>query len=205
MLGAITGSLLTGFKSGLIRRLAGMVFLGVAFIVGAQLSGLVGGLIQGFFPQVPKSYVNSMGYSVAFTGLLIGLNLLSGPILSRVAIKGPSRFLDQVLGAVFGAGEVILVISAVIVIVHTYTDPSNSLSAFTNLTVLSDIRKGIDGSTIGQALSKTTVPLLLTVMGPFLPTDIKQIIPIAFPGGLPSIPGFPTNGIPGIPTPTKAP
>lgn len=205
MLGAITGSLLTGFKSGLIRRLAGMVFLGVAFIVGAQVSGLVGGFIQGFFPQVPKAYAGSMGYSVAFTALLIGLNLFSGPILSRVAIRGPSRLIDQLLGALFGVAESVLVISAVIVIVHTYTDPNNSLSAFTNLTVLSDIRKGIDGSTIGQALSKTTVPVLLTVMGPFLPTDIKSIIPIAFPGGLPAIPGFPTNGIPGIPMPTKAP
>jgi len=193
MLGAITGSLLTGFRSGLIRRLAGMVFLGIAFVVGAQVSGLVGSVVQGFFPQVPKQYASSMGYSVAFTGLLIGLNLLSGPILSRVAIRGPSRVLDQFLGGAFGVAESVLVISAVIVIVHTYTDPSNSLSALTNLTVLNDIRKGIDGSAIGQALSTTTVPLLLTVMGPFLPTDIKSIVPIAIPGGLPfPIPGFPT-------------
>jgi uncharacterized membrane protein required for colicin V production len=197
MLGAITGAMVTGFFSGLIRRLAGMVFLGIAFVAGAQLRTPVGALIQGFFPTIPDQYAGSMGYSVTFTALLIGLNLLARPILSRVAIKGPSRVVDQVLGSAFGALEVILIISVVIVIVHTYTDPNNSLSAFTKLTVLNDIRKGIDGSVIGQFLTKTTVPIVLTVLGPLLPTDIKSIVSIAMPGG---IPGFPT--IPGMPAPT---
>lgn len=76
-------------------------------------------------------------------------------------------------------------------ILHTYTDPGNSLSALTDLGALHDIRLAVDQSTIGQLLSKTTVPIVLVVLGPFLPTDIKSIVPMAIPGGFP-VPGLPT-------------
>ena len=200
MLGAIGASIFQGFRRGFIRRLAGLVFLAVAFVLGAQLRVPAGALLHQFFPLIPEAYAEAMGYSVAFGGLLLGLNLLSGMILSRVAVRGASRGTDMVLGAILGAAESVLIISAGIVILHTYTDPNNSLSSLVDAGFLHDIRLAVDASTIGQLLEKTTVPVLLTVMGPFLPTDIKSIVPIAIPGGLP---GFPIPGFPGgVPLPS---
>lgn len=196
LIGAIVASVLGGWRSGFIRRLAGIVFLVVAFILGAQLRVPAGALLSGFFPQIPEQYADAIGYSVVFSALLIGFNLFSRVILSRIAVRGVSRSTDQVLGAVLGAAESILIISVAIVILHTYTDPTNSLSVLTDLGALHDIRTAVDESTIGKLLSKTTVPIVLTILGPLLPTDIKSIVPLAIPGG---IPGFP---IPGLPNPS---
>jgi hypothetical protein len=55
----------------------------------------------------------------------------------------------------------------------------------------------METSTVGKLLEDTTVPLVLLLLGPFLPTDIKSIVPTQIPGGLPF---FPT-GLPGVPTP----
>ena len=197
LLGAIGASVFGGWRSGFIRRLAGIVFLVVAFVLGAQLRTPAGALISGFFPLIPEQYADAIGYSVVFSALLVGLNLLSRVILSRIAVRGVARSTDQVLGAVLGAAESILIISVGIVILHTYTDPTNSLSALTDLGALHDIRTAVDESTIGKLLSKTTVPIVLTILGPLLPTDLKSIVPLAIPGG---IPGFPVPGLP-FPTP----
>ena len=199
MLGALAASVFGGFRSGFVRRLAGLVFLGVSFVAGAYLREPAGALLNEFFPKIPPQYADMVGYSVVFSGLLIVFNLFSKTILSRVAVGGVSKATDRILGAAFGAAESILLFSALIVILHTYTDPNNALSALTDLGVLHDIRLAVDESTIGQLLEKTTVPVVLTVLGPLLPTDIKSIVPMAIPGG---IPGFPIpGGIPGIPIP----
>jgi uncharacterized membrane protein required for colicin V production len=197
LLGAIGASVFGGWRSGFIRRLAGIVFLIVSFVLGAQLRVPAGALISDLFPQIPDQYAETVGYSVVFSALIVGFNLFSGVILSRIAVHGVSRSTDQVFGAVLGAAESILIISVGIVILHTYTDPGNSLSALTDLGALHDIRTAVDESTIGKLLSKTTVPIVLTILGPLLPTDIKSIVPLAIPGG---IPGFPMPGLP-LPSP----
>jgi uncharacterized membrane protein required for colicin V production len=203
MLTAIAGSVFTGLRSGFVRRLAGLIFLGVSFVAGSYLRTPAGALLHGFFPKIPMQYVEMVGYSVVFSALLLAFNLFSGVILSRVAVSGVSKAMDRGLGAVFGGAESILLISAAIVIVHTYTDPTNSLSGLKDLGVLHDLRLAVDESTIGKFLEKTTVPVVLTVLGPLLPTDIKSVVSMAIPGG---IPGFPIpGGIPGLPTPTPTP
>ena len=193
LLGAIGASVFGGLRSGFIRRLAGIMFLVVAFVLGAQLRVPAGALISNFFPVIPEQYADAIGYAVVFSALLIGFNLFSRVILSRIAVRGGSRSADQVLGAILGGLESILVISVAIVILHTYTDPANSLSGLTDLGGLHDVRTAVDQSTIGQLLSKTTVPIVLTILGPLLPTDIKSIVPLEIPGGLI---GFPIPGLP---------
>jgi len=188
MLGIIAGFLRGGWSSGFVRRLAGLVFLGISFLAGAYLRGPVGALVHTFLPKVPEQYAETIGYSVAFSVLLVVFNLFSSKILSRVATGGFSKATDKTLGVIFGGLEAILILSAAIVILHTYTDPDSAVTGISQLGFLHDLRVAVDGSTIGKLLEDTTVPLVLLLLGPFLPTDIKSIVPTAIPGGLPGFP-----------------
>ncbi len=192
----IAGFLRAGWSSGFIRRLFGLVFLLISFVAGAYLRGPAGALVTTFLPKIPAQYAEMVGYTVAFSALLIGFNLFSGLILSRLAKTGVARRTDQLLGLVLGAVEAVLVASAAIVILHTYTDPT---AAKAGLGFLHDIRVAVDDSTIGKLLENTTVPVVLLVLGPLLPKDITSIVPLAIPGG---VPGFP---IPGLPSATPKP
>lgn len=193
LLGFIGASVFGGFRSGFIRRLAGLAFLAISFVAGAYLRAPVGALVTQFFPQIPAQYAEMVGYSVAFSALLIVFNLLSSKILSRLATGGLSKATDKVLGVAFGGLEAVLIISAGIVILHTYTDPSIGLPPIVDLSFLHDIRVAVDESTVGKFLEDTTVPLVLLVLGPLLPKDISSIVPTTIPGGLP---GFPIPGLP---------
>jgi uncharacterized membrane protein required for colicin V production len=193
----IAGFLRGGWSSGFIRRLVGLIFLLVSFVAGAYLRGPAGTLVNTFLPKIPPQYAEMVGYTVAFSALLIVFNLFSGLVLSRIAKTGLARRTDQLLGVVLGGVEAVLIISAGIVILHTYTDPTAGTSG---LGFLHDIRVAVDGSTIGKLLEDTTVPLVLLILGPLLPKDISSIVPSTIPGGLP---GFPLPG--GLPFPTVKP
>lgn len=188
-----------GWSSGFIRRLFGLAFLGVSFVAGAYLRAPAGALVHTFLPKIPEQYSQMVGYLVAFSGLLIVLNVFSGVILSKVAKTGLARRTDQLLGLLFGGLEAVLVLSAGIVILHTYSDITSGITALTDLHFLHDLRIAVDDSTIGKLLEDTTVPFVLLVLGPLLPKDISTIVPTTIPGGLP---GFP---IPGLPFPTSKP
>jgi len=197
LLGVFAGFARAGWSSGFVRRLFGLVFIVLSFVLAAYLRPVAGAVIEGFFPKVPDQYAEMVGYSITFSALVVVFNLFSRAILSRVAVQGIARRTDQLLGVVLGVAEGVLLLSALIVILHTYTDPANELSAFADLGVLNALRDAMETSTIGKLLEDTTVPLVLLVLGPFLPTDIKSIVPTQIPGGLPFFP----PGIPGIPTP----
>jgi uncharacterized membrane protein required for colicin V production len=193
MLGFIAATVFGGFRSGFVRRLAGLAFLGISFVAGAYLRAPAGALVHGFFPKIPEQYAEMVGYSVTFSVLLVVFNLFSSKILSRVATGGLSQATDRVLGLVFGGLEAILILSAAIVILHTYAD-STALGGIADLGILHDLRTAVDESTIGKLLEDTTVPLVLLLLGPLLPTDIKSIVPTTIPGGLPGFPlGVPTQ------------
>ncbi len=187
----IGGMALAGWRSGFLRRLIGLGFLLVSFLAGAYLRVPAGAVVHSVLPKIPEAYAEMVGYSVAFAVLLVGLNLIAKPILARAPQHGVSRATDAALGAALGFVEAVLIASAAIVILHSFSTVAAGLpSSFVETGFLKDIRSEVDASTIGGLLEKTTVPIVLVVLGPLLPTVIKDIVPKTIPG-MPSLPGFP--------------
>jgi len=197
MLVFIAGLVTAGWRSGFIRRLVGLAFIGVSFLGGAYLREPAGAIVNAFLPKIPTDYAEMVGYSAAFTVLMLGLNVVAHPIVSRIPQHGLSEATDKALGAVLGLVEGVLIVSAAIIVLHTYSDAFNDVPGFKESGFLTDIKSQVDGSTIGSALDHTTVPVVLTILGPLLPTDIKSVLPQSIPGLPTNLPGFPS----GVPTP----
>lgn len=192
MLLFILGFVRAGWSSGLIRRAVGLIFLAASFVVGAYLRFPVGALVNTVLPHIPKLYAAMIGYSIASTVILLGLNLAARPLMNRVPKTGMARRTDQALGLLFGGLEAVLILSAAIVILHTYSASIEELgSSFVETGLLHDVRVAVDGSTIGQLLERTAVPFVLLLLGPFLPKDITTVVPSNIPGGLPFFPKVP--------------
>jgi len=180
----IAGYVAGGWRTGLLRRLVGIAFIVIGLIAGAYLRVPVGAFVAGIFEEVPPQYADMVGYAVVFAVVVTALNLISGPILSRATVGGVSRMTDKTLGAILGGVEAVLIISAAIVILDTYFGTAGSIGEVPGLGILTSVSEALDESTIGQFLIKTTVPLVLTVLGPLLPKDISSVVP----GGIPTLP-----------------
>lgn len=196
LLGMIAGWVRGGWASGFLRRLAGLAYIAISLVAGAYLRQPAGAIVNSVFPQIPPAYADMVGYSVVFSVLVAALNIITAPMFKTASI-GLSRRLDQVLGAIFGGIEAILLISAAIVILDTYFGTAGSLGKDPGLGFLKEISRALDASTIGQFLIHTTVPFVLAVLGPLLPKDVHSLIPTGLPTeGIPG--GLPGLGVPGL-------
>ena len=186
----ISGLALAGWRSGFLRRLVGLAFLGVSFLASSYLRTPAGAIVHGVLPKIPQPYAEMVGYAVVFPVILFALNLFAKPILARAPQHGLSEVMDKSLGAALGLAEAVLIASVGIVILHTFSTTGSGLpGSYVETGFLKDIRTQVDDSTIGGLLEQTTVPVILLLLGPLLPKDIKDIVPTTIPGGLPFFPG----------------
>src|SRR4051794_24578918 len=102
LVGFVAGFTFGGFRSGLIHRLFGLLFMAIAFIAGAYLRGPFGALATSFFKDIPADYDSLVGYTFAFPVILAVLHLATYPIVHRMNPQGLTKELDRSLGALFG-------------------------------------------------------------------------------------------------------
>ncbi len=191
LVGFIAASIFGGWRAGFIRSVLGLLFMAIAFLVGAYLRYPIGALFTTFFKDVPSDYSNLVGYAIVFPVVLAGLHIVSGLFLNKVAVKGITKEADSLLGAIFGGVEAILIVSALVVIADTYLGTSSALRHTLGPGMLKTITDALNGSTTVHLLRDTTVPIVVNILGPLLPKDISTVLP----AGLPALPG-------GFPLPT---
>ncbi len=194
LVGFIAATIFGGFRIGFLRSLLGLLFMAIALVVGAYIRYPVGAVASTIVKDVPPEYANLVGYAIVFPVILGGLHIISALFLRHVAMQGISEAIDRALGAVFGAIQAVLILSAVVVILDTYLGTDTTLRHVVGPGTLKQIQDAMNGSTTVHILRETTVPVLLTILGPLLPKDISSLLPT----GLPSLPG-------GLPIPTAKP
>ena len=182
-----------GWRTGLVHRLAGLLFMAIAFVLGAYVRGPFGDLVHGFFPDMPPDYASLLGYAFGFPIILAILHIATYQALKGRHIGGVTRELDKALGAAFGFLEAVLILSAVVVIFDTYFSGGGQPGKTPGLNIVESLASGFNSSYTVQLLRSTTVPLVLAALGPLLPKDISTLLPSGTPGlpGLPGIPGLP--------------
>ncbi len=198
LVGFMAGLTFAGFRTGLILRLFGLLFIAIAFVAGAYLRGPFGALVTSIFKDIPPDYASLVGYTFAFPVILAVLHLATYPITKRFHPQGLTKELDRGLGALFGFIEAVLILSVVVVIFDAYFVKGLETGNLPGIDYFNSLASSFNQSTTVHILRQTTVPLVLTVLGPLLPKDISSLIP----GGVPGLPGLP-GGIPGVPLPTK--
>lgn len=203
LVGFVAGLTFGGWRTGFLNRLAGLAFAAIAFVAGAYLRGPIGGIIHGFFPSMSPDYAELLGYAFVFPVILIVIHVLAHPFLKDRHLSGVTRELDKALGAVFGFIEAVIILSILVVIFDTYFGTPESIGQVPGLGVLTGLVSSFNESYTVQLLRQTTVPIVLAVLGPFLPKDISSLVPTGVPGlhGVPGLPGAPgVPGVPGLPT-----
>lgn len=188
LVGFIAATIFGGWRTGFLRSLLGLLFMAVGLVVGAYLRYPVGAFASAFVKDVPADYANLIGYAIVFPVIVGGLHIASHLLIGKVAMQGVSRELDALLGAIFGGLQAILIVTAAIVIVDTYLGTGGSLRHAVGPGALKSIHDAMDGSTTVRLLRDSTVPIVLTILGPLLPSDVSSLVPAGLPSGLPGLP-----------------
>ncbi|MGH2466602.1 MAG: CvpA family protein, partial [Candidatus Limnocylindrales bacterium] len=187
------GLIFGGWRTGFLDRLIGVGFMALSFVASAYFRYPVGAFAGAFLKDVPTEYVNVVGYAIAFPVVLGALHLGRHLLLGRIRVQGLTKEVDAALGAIMGGVEAVLIISAAVVILDTYFGTSPTLGAAFPSGSLKSLTESFNASTTVHLLRGTTVPVVLAILGPFLPKDVTTILPGGLPTGLPGgLPGFPS-------------
>jgi uncharacterized membrane protein required for colicin V production len=200
LVGFMAGLTFGGWRTGFIHRLFGLIFLAVAFVVGAYIRAPFGALVSTFFKDIPPDYASLVGYAFAFPAILAVLHIAAYPFLKRIQLRGLTKELDKALGALFGFIEAVLILSVVVVILDAYFATGPDAGNRPGFDQISSLTASFNATQTVHLLRSTTVPVVLAILGPLLPRDISTLIPGGEPG-LPGVPGIP--GLPGFPIPTR--
>jgi uncharacterized membrane protein required for colicin V production len=187
LVGFVGGFVFGGRRTGFLRRLVGIAFVGLSFILSAYFRYPIGTIASTFFKSIPPDYAQLVGYTIAFPAVLAMLHLASRKSLSRVQVTGITKELDHGLGALFGGVEAILIISVAVVVVDAYFGTSSTLAKTVGPGAIRQAAEAFNASVTVTMLRGTTVPTVLALVGPLLPKDISTLLP----GGLPQRIPFP--------------
>jgi len=190
LLGFIAGFIFGGYRYGFLKRLFGIGFAIVTLLLTAYLRIPVGAIASGLFPDVPTAYVDLVSSIIIFPIALTILHAISRSMIERINVRGVTKDIDAILGAILGGIEAIVILSALVVIVDAYLVSGSALVKGLPSGPISDVVKAFNASETVHLLRQTTVPFLLAILGPFLPKDLKSIVPTG-PGGLPIPSGLP--------------
>jgi uncharacterized membrane protein required for colicin V production len=195
LVGFVGGFIYGGWRTGFLRRLLGLGFAAISIVVAAYFRYAVGAVATTFFKGIPPEYANLVGFTIAFPAILASLHLASRKLIGKVNVTGITKEADSALGALFGALEAIVILSAAIVVFDVYFKTSTTLVGHAGSGLLAELKGAMDGSTTVRLLRGTTVPTAVALLGPVLPKDLASVLSSAVPNGLP--PGLP-GGLPSL-------
>ncbi|MCM5662080.1 CvpA family protein [Galbibacter mesophilus] len=111
--GLILFGLVRGFMKGLFIEVASLLALVVGIYGAIHFSYFVGDFLVEKVDWEPK-YINLTAFAVTFIIIILAVSLL-GKLLTKIASLAALGFLNRILGAVFGALKIAIILGAVLV------------------------------------------------------------------------------------------
>jgi uncharacterized membrane protein required for colicin V production len=192
LLGFIAGFIYGGFRSGFLKRLFGIVFAVISLLVTAYFRYPVAAIASSLFKSIPAEYAQLVASIIVFPAILAILHLVSRKAIERINVQGLTKGIDSVLGAILGGVEAVVILSALVVIVDAYFGTGSSTIKGLTSGPIKDLVAAFNASETVKILRDTTVPIVLAILGPFLPKDLKSVAPSGIPG-LPLPSGLPVS------------
>jgi len=167
-----------GYAQGVVRRLLGIVGVIFSFLLAANLRDTLGSFLANNWTQYPReySYMLAFGFlfvvfEVIFT-IVIQASYKPAPVFTRAPV------LDELAGGLLGLVQAMLVIAVGIVILDSFFRLPVGIGD-QQVQQVKDLWGAVNASHVATVFRDTITPVLLTVAGPLLPSDIQTLYPRA--------------------------
>ncbi len=166
---------LAGWFQGFIRQLVGLALMVAGAAAAFYLRGPVGALVKPFMSKQSPEAVDMVAAAVTFLAVVIVGNIVAGFFYKRVPFLAHRNLLDEALGAAFSVGLRVVELSIVLIILDAFYRTTAILPA-SGFGLLDSINGLLKDSVIAGFLRDTTVPLILTLVGPLIPAAYRSLL-----------------------------
>jgi uncharacterized membrane protein required for colicin V production len=166
-------ALLVGILRGSVRQLIAFGAWLVTFVLAAHLRPPVGAWIMEQSPQYSDAYALMLAFLLVFMVAFLVALVLIETIGASLRLTNRA-VIDEVLGGVLLLGVAVLVVSSVLIALDSYY--AHPVPGAPELDFINSIHNELQESVIADALRKTVVPVILTLLGPLLPADVRAVV-----------------------------
>ncbi|HEY6568716.1 MAG TPA: CvpA family protein [Candidatus Limnocylindrales bacterium] len=170
------GFFILGFIQGTIRRLIGIATITFSFFLALQLNDIwLGNFLAVNWTQYPKEYSIMIGYLVIFIAASVAFALVVQGTYTRLPLFAKYPVIDELLGGVLGIVQGFLLLMFVTFILDQYFLYTSIPPDDNEFEILRTFWTAVDGSTIGQFIQTTAIPVLITIFGFLIPAQAKVV------------------------------
>lgn len=177
LLVVIVSTLAVGFFWGALRSLMLLAAWILAFLVGAHLKPELGSYLAQQWTNFPPAFSDMAAFGLIFMGII-----LAAPIVIILLTRGSHpisrlQVIDDLGGALVAVLVSVLAIASLLIILSTFygtgerlIDPQGGPDWTASL------YQTMINSNIGRAINEHVVPIIGTIFGPILPSDVREVV-----------------------------
>lgn len=172
----IVSTLVVGFFWGAVRSLLLLAAWLLVFLVGAHLKLELGAYLTRQWTNYPAGFSDMAAFGIIYVFLL-----LAAPVVIFVGTRGGQRVsryqvVDDFAGALVAVFVAVLGIGGLLIILSTFYGPSVTVvDPLGAPPWAANLYQSLLSSSIGGSIERHLVPLIGTVLGPILPTDVREV------------------------------
>ncbi len=163
---------LLGVLRGAVRQLIAVGAWLVTFVVAAYLRSAVADWLATQQAQLSREYLEMFGFLIAFV-VLFSICLLIIEIGGSTIQLTSRALVDEILGGLLALGVAVLVLGALLIVLDSYY--AHPIPGGTEQELVRGLHLAFQRSAIIDALHRSLVPGLLALLGPLLPTQIREL------------------------------
>ena len=167
-----------GFIQGTIRRLLGIASVLFSFLLAANLREPLGNFLAPNWNHLDPNYAIMVGFVTVFVAGVIAFTLVIQAFYKKVPLFEKYTVVDEMLGGILGVVQGILLLGAMIVILNSFFTIPGVGTRDAELPLLRQIFEAYNPSNTAGILRASVLPIFLTLLGPFIPQEVKDFFPI---------------------------
>jgi uncharacterized membrane protein required for colicin V production len=161
-----------GYIQGALRRLLGLGIALVSLLLGLNLRDPLGGWLAQYWTHLPGPYVSMIAFGASFLVIYLVGSITAQTFYRKTTIFTRASAVDELVGAILGAVQAILLVGAVIVILDSYYSLPGVVPDPDELGLLRSIHGLYDQSQIAVLYRTSLLPLFFVLFGWIAPTDL---------------------------------
>ncbi len=171
----LVAAALAGWFQGFVRQLIGLGLLVAGAAAAFYVRAPAAAIVKPFMSRQSPEAVDMVAAAVTFLAVVIVGNIVAAFLYKRIPFLAHRNKLDEALGAAFSVGLRVVELSVFLIILDAFYRTS-SILPISGFGVLDSVNGLLKDSVIANTLRDTTVPVLLSVVGPIIPAAYRSLL-----------------------------
>lgn len=171
----VAGFFVAGYIQGALRRLLGLAIALGSLLAAMHLRDPIGGWLAGYWTHLPGQYAAMLAFGGSFLVIYLGGSIAVQTFYRRTTIFTRASVVDELIGAILGACQALLLLGIVILVLDSYFLGPAVAPVPGEFGILRDLFHLYHASQIAELFRGSLLPLFFALFGWITPANLPEL------------------------------